>query len=99
MLIDDNCKPHRADLDLNRVCFEQSRETSCWPPILSENWRMEIALQQEWVWLGGVIGFKTNCLHMRPGPTGGVPFVGVFLRDPSPYLREFRRKPQKTQNG
>ena len=25
---------------------------------------------------------------------GGMPSVGVFLRDPSPYLREFRRKPQ-----
>ena len=24
---------------------------------------------------------------------------GVFLRDPSPYLREFRRKPRKTPNG
>ena len=30
---------------------------------------------------------------MGPGPIGGVPSVGVFLRDPSPYLREFRRKP------
>ena len=26
---------------------------------------------------------------------GGVPSVGVFLRDPSPYLREFRRKQRK----
>ena len=76
MLIDDNCRPHRANLDLNRVCFGQSRETSCWPPILSENWRMEIALLQEWVWLGGVVGFKTNCPHMEPRPTGGVPSVG-----------------------
>ena len=25
---------------------------------------------------------------------GGMPSVGVFLRDSSPYLREFRRKPQ-----
>ena len=30
---------------------------------------------------------------MGPGPIGGLPFVGVFLRDPSPHLREFRRKP------
>ena len=29
---------------------------------------------------------------------GGVPSVGVFLRDPSPYLREFRRKLRKTPN-
>ena len=32
---------------------------------------------------------KANCLLMGPGPVGGVPSVGVFLRDPSPYLREF----------
>ena len=24
---------------------------------------------------------------------GGVPFVWIFLKDPSPHLREFRRKP------
>ena len=30
---------------------------------------------------------------------GVKPSVGVFLRDPSPYLREFRRKPRKTPNG
>ena len=24
---------------------------------------------------------------MGPGPVGGMPSVGVFLRDPSPYLR------------
>ena len=29
----------------------------------------------------------------------GMPFYGVFLRYPSPYLREFRRKIRKTQNG
>ena len=31
---------------------------------------MEIVLLQEWVWLGGVVDFKTNCPHMGPGPTG-----------------------------
>ena len=29
--------------------------------------------------------------HEGPRPMGGMPSVGVFLRDPSPYLREFRR--------
>ena len=45
--------------------------------------------------------FKANCPLVGPGPFGGVPSVGggVFLRDPSPYLREFRRKPRKTPNG
>ena len=36
---------------------------------------------------------KANCPLMGPGPIGGVPSVGVFIRDPRPYLREFRRKP------
>ena len=30
---------------------------------------------------------------------GGMPSVGVFLRDPSPYLREFGKKLQKTPKG
>ena len=44
---------------------------------------------------------KVNCPHVRPGPIVGVPSVGrgEFLSDHSPYLREFWRKPQKTQNG
>ena len=29
----------------------------------------------------------------------GAPSVGLFLRDPSPYLCEFWRKPWKTSNG
>ena len=37
---------------------------------------MEIALLQEYVWLGGVVGFRTNCPHMGPEPMGGVPSVG-----------------------
>ena len=28
-----------------------------------------------------------------------IPSLGVFLRDPSPYLREFRRKLRKTPNA
>ena len=39
-----------------------------------------------------VVGFKADCLTRDLG-LGGMPSVGVFLRDPSPYLREFRRKP------
>ena len=46
-------------------------------------------------WRGLVIGwlvvrFESNCPLVRPGTIGGVPSVGVFLRDPSPYLREFQ---------
>ena len=37
--------------------------------------------------------------HEGPGQFVGCPPWGVFLRDPSPYLREFRRKPRKTPNG
>ena len=36
---------------------------------------------------------KANCPLMEPGPIGGVPSVGVFLRNPSPYLRELWRNP------
>ena len=39
---------------------------------------------------------KVNYPHVGPGSVGGVSSLGVFLRDPSPYLREFRRKPRKT---
>ena len=44
-------------------------------------------------------GFKVNCPLMGPGRIGGVSSVGVFLRDPSQYLSEFRRKLLKTPNG
>ena len=43
--------------------------------------------------------FKANCPLVRLGPIGGVPSVEVFQKDPSPYLREFWRKPRKTPNG
>ena len=46
-----------------------------------------------------VVGFKANCSLVGPGPIGGMPSVGVFLRDPRPHLREFRRKPRKIPNG
>ena len=45
------------------------------------------------------VGDKTDCLKKGPRLIGGMPSVGVFLRDLSPYLREFRRKPWKTLNG
>ena len=48
-------------------------------------------------WL--VVGFKANCSLVGPGPIDGMPLLGYFLRDLSPYLREFRRKPWKTPNG
>ena len=42
---------------------------------------------------------KVNCPHIGPGPMGKYPPWGVFLRNPVPYFREFRRKSQKTANG
>ena len=39
-------------------------------------------------WL--VVGFKANCPLVVPGPIGEMPSVGIFLRDFSPYLCEFR---------
>ena len=49
------------------------------------------------VWCG--VGVKADCLKKGPRPIGVMPSVGVFQRDSSPYLREFRRKPRKTPNG
>ena len=46
-----------------------------------------------------VVGVKANCPLVGPGPIGGMPSVGGLLRDPSPYLREFRKKSRKTPNG
>ena len=43
--------------------------------------------------------FESNCPLVGPGIIGGMLSVGVFLRDPNPYLREFWRKPRKTQYG
>ena len=42
---------------------------------------------------------KANSLLVGPGPVGGMPSLGVFLRDPNPYLREIWRKTRKTPNG
>ena len=39
--------------------------------------------------------FESNCPLVGPGTIGGVSSEAVFLKDPSPYLSEFRRKPQK----
>ena len=47
---------------------------------------------QDWL----VVGFKANCLMGDLGLWVGCPPLGVFLRDSSPYLREFRRKPHQS---
>ena len=39
-------------------------------------------------WL--VVGFNSNCLLVGPGAIGGIPSLGVFLRDPCSYLRDTR---------
>ena len=49
------------------------------------------------VWL--VIGIKPIVRKCDLGLGEGLPSVGVFLRDPSPYLSEFRRNPRKTRLG
>ena len=33
-----------------------------------------------------VVGVKVYCLMGGPRPMGGMPSVGVFQKDPSPYL-------------
>ena len=42
---------------------------------------------------------ESNSPHVGPVPMDEMPSVDVFLRDHSPYLREFWRKPRKTLNG
>ena len=46
---------------------------------------------------GGGVGIKAGCLTKDLGLPH--PFTGFFLNDPSPYLREFWRKPWKTPNS
>ena len=42
-----------------------------------------------------VVDFMADCLTREPRSMGGVPSMVVFLRDPNPSLREFRRKSRK----
>ena len=56
-------------------------------------------LNTQFLDIRGDVGVKADCLKKGPRPIGGLPSMGVFLRDPSPYLRKFRRKPRKTPNG
>ena len=45
----------------------------------------------------GVLWLVGWLLDLRP--MSGVPSVGIFLKDPSPYLYEFRKKSRKTPKG
>ena len=47
---------------------------------------------QEFSWVGLGCRFKVSCPLVGPRPMVGLPSVGVFLRDSSPYLYEFRKK-------
>ena len=55
----------------------------------------------ELLFIGWMDGYRceSNCPIVGPGIIGGMPSVGVILRHPNPYLRDFMRKPQKTSNG
>ena len=48
-------------------------------------------------WLVVVCRVYSRLSHEGPRPMGWMPSVGVFLRDPSPYLRKFRRKPLSSE--
>ena len=43
---------------------------------------------------GIVVGFKADCLTRDSSLWVECPLWGVFLRDTSPYLRVFRKKPR-----
>ena len=49
--------------------------------------------------LGWVVETKANCPLVGPELIGEGSYVEVFLRDHSPYLHEFRKKPRKTSIG
>ena len=53
----------------------------------------------DYSWL--VVGCRVydRLSHEGPRSLSGMPSGGIFLRDPSPYLREFLSKPRKTPNG
>ena len=84
------------------LCLEQDflkKNTPIPVEHLLELERMKIH-QSQCHWLSWLLEvFKANCPLLGPGPIGGVPSMGVVLKDPSPCLREFRRKPRKTPNG
>ena len=50
-----------------------------------------------WYWLRSGCGcrLKSSSPLVEVGTIGGMSFVGIFLRDPNPYLHEFRKKPRK----
>ena len=45
--------------------------------------------------LSWVVEFEANCPLMEPGSIGGMLFVWVFLKDPSPYIRENHQRKKK----
>ena len=86
--------------DVNVNCEIRNLMKSLWKANESDAHKvsctsLEVGLRKR-VGLGCRI--KANCPLVRPGPVRIVPSVGVFLRDPSLYLREFLRKPRKTPN-
>ena len=48
-------------------------------------------------WVGLVS--QSNSPLPRPGHVIGLPNMGIFLRDPRPYLRKFQKKTRETPNG
>ena len=79
-------------LDLSKM-FEKSLECSIMFNGVLEFPRNFGTHASEYFWLVVGCKLKANCPLVGPGSIGGVLSVGVFLRDPSPYLCVFRRKP------
>ena len=57
--------------------------------------------EQDFAKVGWLIGCrdKANCPHVGPETMGRMPSVGVILRVPSPFLRNFRRNHRKLQTA
>ena len=59
-------------------------------------WKRKVNIAYNLIgWLA--LGLRPVVCTTDLGLRGGVPSVGVFLRDPSPYLREFRGKPPENR--
>ena len=51
---------------------------SKWLMLKAANKKMKSLIKSD-AWLD--VGFKANCPFIRPGPIGGMPFVGVFSKE------------------
>ena len=81
------------------VIRKKSIDLVCWwqKSLRNRGGQREPCIQHSWLF-GWLLhqGQLSACSHVNL--QGSVHCMGVFLRDPSPYLLEFQTKPRKTLN-